>query len=187
MKRPRDSNYYELLEIPQDASLQQIRTAYFLAQKTFKEKSMGTLPLFDDEERKWIWGKIEEAYPVLSDFERRKNYDLFLAKGGISFDPPSATAGGEESAPLSIPEEVSGLFLKTLREKRGVTLENVVSQTRIAINHLIAIEEDRFKNFPPEVYLKSYLNEYSRYLRLDPKKITEGYLKHYRSRQNPKK
>ncbi len=187
MKRPRDSNYYELLEIPQDASLQQIRTAYFLAEKTYREKSLGTLSLFDDEERKWIWGKIEEAYQVLSDFEKRKRYDLFIMQGGISFDLWSATDSKEESAPLSIPEEVSGLFLKNLREKRGVTLENVVSQTRIAINHLIAIEEDRFKNFPPEVYLKSYLNEYSKYLKLDPKTVTEGYLKYYRSRQNKKK
>jgi DnaJ-class molecular chaperone len=187
MKRPRDSNYYELLEIRRDASLQQIRTAYVLAQKTYKEKNLGTLSLFDDEERKWIWGKVEEAYQVLSDFGKRKRYDLFLATGGISFDLSSGPGREEDNAPLSFPEEISGLFLKTLREKRGVTLENVVSQTRIAINHLIAIEEDRFKNFPPEVYLRSYLNEYSKYLKLDPKTVTEGYFKHYRSHLNQKK
>lgn len=187
MKRPKDSNYYELLEVPQDASHQQIRTAYLLAQKTYREKSLGTLSLFDDEERKWIWGKMEEAYQVLSDFEKRKRYDLFLEKGGGSFDHSSAEGGEEDKAPLSIPEEVSGLFLKTIREKRGITLENVVSQTRIAINHLIAIEEDRFRNFPPEVYLRSYLNEYSKYLKLDPIKVTEGYIRYYRSSQNSKK
>jgi Helix-turn-helix domain/DnaJ domain len=187
MKRPKDSNYYELLEVPQDATLQQIQSAYFLARKTYGESNLSTLSLFNEEERQWIWNKIEEAFQVLSDFDRRKSYDIFLDKGSDVPDPWVVVKKKQEAELVAIPEEVSGLFLKKLREMKGVTLQNVVSQTRIAINYLMAIEEDQFKNFPPEVYLKSYLNEYSKYLRLDAKKIVEGYLKYYHSHQAKKK
>jgi len=186
MKRPENSNYYELLEIPQDATIQQIQGAYFLAKKTYGEESLSTLSLFNDEERSLIWEKIEEAYQVLSDFDRRRSYDIYLEKGSDSPDPWVVTKKQQEEEPLNIPEEVSGLFLKNLREMKGVTLQSMVSETRIAINYFIAIEGDQFKNFPPEVYLRSYLNEYSKHLRLDSSKVVQAYLKHYHA-HNPKK
>ena len=184
MKRYQDSNYYELLEISRDATLHQIRAAYHLAKKTFGQKSLGTLSLFSDEERGAIWAKIEEAYAVLSDIDKRRRYDGFLENGGVPFPPASpedfAEKGGPPVTPPPLPDEISGAFLKSIREGKNVTLESLISHTRIAINYLIAIESDQYRNFPPEVYLKSYLTEYAKFLNLDAKKLVEGYLKYYR-------
>jgi curved DNA-binding protein CbpA len=187
MKRPQDCNFYELLEISQKATSQEIEAAYSLAKKTYREMNLSTRSLFSEEERQWLWKKMDEAYQVLSDFDRRRSYDIFLEKGSDSPNPWTPSKKIEESVPAIIPEEVTGLFLKNLRESKGVTLQNMVNQTRIAINYLTAIEGDQFKNFPPEVYLKSYLKDYSKYLKVDSGSITTAYLKYYRSQQVKKK
>jgi curved DNA-binding protein CbpA len=181
MKRYQEANYYELLEISREATLHQIRTAYYLAKKTFGQKSLGTLSLFSDEERGAIWAKIEEAYAVLSDIDKRRRYDGSLENGGVPSPPEDfAEKGGAPVSPSPLPDEISGAFLKSIREGRNVTLESLISHTRIAINYLIAIESDQYRHFPPEVYLKSYLTEYAKFLNLDAKKLVDGYLKYYR-------
>ncbi|MBI1820494.1 MAG: helix-turn-helix domain-containing protein [Nitrospirae bacterium] len=188
MNRYQDSNYYELLEVPQDATLKQIKTAYFLAKKTFGEKNLATLSLFSEEERAAIWLKIEEAYHILSDFDRRKSYDIFLARGSDSPDPWAPVQKESElKTPISFPDSITGSFLKNLREQKGISLQNLVSHTRIGVNYLVAIEENQFKNFPAEVYLKSYLSEYAKYLNVDPKNLTRSYLRHYHSQDIKKK
>ncbi|MBI3594977.1 MAG: helix-turn-helix domain-containing protein [Nitrospirae bacterium] len=187
MKRPQDSNYYELLEISQNATPQEIEAAYSLARKTYKDKNLSTRSLFSEEERQWLWQKMDEAYQVLSDLDRRKSYDIFLEKGSDSPNPWVPGRKKEDCEMPFIPEEVNGQFLKNLRETKGTTLQNMVSQTRIAINYLIAIEGDQFKNFPPEVYLKSYLNEYAKYLKVDASKLTPAYMRHYHAHQIKKK
>ena len=190
MNRYQDSNYYELLEVPQTATLQQIQTAYFLAKKTFREKGLATFSLFSDEERAAIWLKIEEAHHILSDYDRRKSYDIFLARGSDSpnpWDPNKDAKAPELETSMTIPDFITGPFLKELREKKGISLQSLVSHTRIAVNYLVAIEEDQFKNFPAEVYLKSYLTEYAKYLKVDPKTVIQSYLKHYHSQVVKKK
>ncbi|MHB8482114.1 MAG: helix-turn-helix domain-containing protein [Nitrospiria bacterium] len=188
MTRYQDANYYELLEISRDATPRQIQTAYFLAKKTFRERSLATFSLFSDEERDAIWLKIEEAHYILSDHDRRKSYDIFLARGSDSpnlWEPEKREPETETSIP--IPDSINGSFLKSLREKKRFSLQNLVSHTRIAINYLVAIEEDQFKNFPAEVYLKSYLTEYAKYLKVDPATLTRSYLKNYHSQTIKKK
>lgn len=180
MKRFEESNFYELLEISREATSLEIQSAFHLARKTYRGRNPTTRPLFSDAECEKIWRKMEEAYRVLSDFNRRKRYDQFLDRGA---DPGDAIGGAmEEPAEAPIPEEVSGSFLRSLREKRGMTLQNLVSQTRIAIGYLTAIEEDQYELLPHEVYLRSYLGDYSRHLKLDVRKVTEGYFRRMRAR-----
>ena len=187
MKRYQDCTYYELLEIPQDSTFSRLEAAFQLARRTYKEKSLSTYSLFTEEERAAIWKRIEEAHAVLADFEKRKNYDIYLARGSDSSSPwEPAPPEPDDAPPIVLSDEVSGSFLKSVREKRKIPLQEVALSTRIAITYLSAIEEEKFSHLPPEVYIKGYLRDYARILKLDPQKVIDGFLRYCKS-QNPRK
>jgi|ERR1700693_811563 len=181
MKHFRDLNYYELLEIPQEATFSRIEASFQLAKRTYKEKSMATHSLFTEEELKEIWTRMDEAHRVLTDVDRRRSYDIFLASGSASPDPWKPSPISEPAAPIHVPEEVSGSFLKEVREKRRLTLQEVAASTRVAITYLTAIEDEKYAHLPPEVYVKGYLRDYAKALKLDAQKVIDGFLRHLKT------
>lgn len=69
-------DYYEVLGIKKDSSPQDIKKAYRkLAMKYHPDRNKG------DKEAEEKFKKISEAYAVLSDAEKRKQYDTFGASG----------------------------------------------------------------------------------------------------------
>ena len=69
-------DYYEILGIKKDSSTQDIKKAYRkLAMKYHPDRNKG------DKEAEDKFKKISEAYAVLSDPEKRKQYDTFGASG----------------------------------------------------------------------------------------------------------
>ena len=69
-------DYYEVLGIKKDSSTQDIKKAYRkLAMKYHPDRNKG------DREAEEKFKKISEAYAVLSDPEKRKQYDTFGASG----------------------------------------------------------------------------------------------------------
>lgn len=74
-------------------------------------------------------------------------------------------------------EHISGEDLKKLRKFMGITLEDIFEITRIGVSTLKAIEENDFESLPTRVYLKNFLKTYAEFLKVDPTRIIEGYLK----------
>ncbi|KPK28246.1 MAG: integrase [Desulfobacterales bacterium SG8_35_2] len=69
-------DYYEVLGVKKDSSTQDIKKAYRkLAMKYHPDRNKG------DKEAEEKFKKISEAYAVLSDPEKRKQYDTFGASG----------------------------------------------------------------------------------------------------------
>ena len=69
-------DYYEVLGVKKDSSAQDIKKAYRkLAMKYHPDRNKG------DKEAEEKFKKISEAYAVLSDPEKRKQYDTFGASG----------------------------------------------------------------------------------------------------------
>ncbi|MFM8314266.1 MAG: helix-turn-helix domain-containing protein, partial [Deltaproteobacteria bacterium] len=62
-----------------------------------------------------------------------------------------------------------GQYLKSEREKRGVRLEEIASSTKIHIQNLNLMEEDRWKDLPQEPFIRGFISAYARYLGLDNK------------------
>ena len=60
-----------------------------------------------------------------------------------------------------------GRILAETREARGVALEEVERETRIARRYLLALEEEDFSAFPAQVQARGFLRVYSQYLGLD--------------------
>jgi len=199
MKHYAELNYYHLLDVPTTANSAQIQRAYAIAKKTFGEESIATYSLFDAASRKQIMERVEEAFAVLSDEERRYQYDLKLGlkvapveTPGVVSGSPSARQALDTTSPHStvpgtkVPEntlpqgqDVSGNFLKQLRERQGIPLQEVATKTRINITYLQFIEQDHFKGLPAEVYLRGYLVQYAEMLGLDPDQVADRYLSLY--------
>ena len=83
MERFEDLNYYELLEIPVNASPFEIRQAYRNALSIYEEDSMISDSFFSDEERNAILHRIEEAFSTLIDKSQRVVYDKELTDAGV--------------------------------------------------------------------------------------------------------
>ncbi|MCX6345276.1 MAG: DUF4115 domain-containing protein [Armatimonadetes bacterium] len=68
-----------------------------------------------------------------------------------------------------------GNVLKKERESRGLSFKEVQDATKITIQNLSALEEDRFDAFPNRVYSRAFLRDYANYLGLDSDALLTRY------------
>jgi cytoskeletal protein RodZ len=73
--------------------------------------------------------------------------------------------------------ESLGAKLRTAREAKGYTIEQVCRDTNIASRYIDALEKEEFTIFPGEPYLLGFLRNYGEYLGLE----AEGLLANYRA------
>ena len=210
MKDIKELNYYEMLRVPANASLFEIKHAYTDSLSIYGNDSLATYSLFTENERKDILKTLETAFRTLTDPSKRTEYNQVLIDKG-ALDPACLTQGEhKEPVPLfnstaitnkanlkrkiskkikdasisqltrdiSAAEEISGHDLKKLREKIGVSLEEIYEATRISISTTKAIEANDFKNLPSTLYLKNFLRAYASLVKLEPQMVIKGYLKY---------
>lgn len=77
---------------------------------------------------------------------------------------------------FSLDGEVNGSTIKRLREARKLSLDALAELTKIRRPYLVAIEEHDADNLPSRVYLRGFLTQIARVLRVDKVKLSEGYL-----------
>jgi len=68
-----------------------------------------------------------------------------------------------------------GTYFKNAREARGLDLRDAAQQTRISITYLKAIEDEDFSKLPGEVFVKGFLKNYARFLRLPEAEVLKLY------------
>lgn len=69
-----------------------------------------------------------------------------------------------------------GAKLRSIRESKGITLEEAHKKTKLSINVLRALEEDNFANFSP-IYIKGFLKIYAKFLAVDANSFLQEYNK----------
>ncbi len=197
-KRTEEQNLYELLEIDPGASDEEIRRAHRRARDMYANDSMVVCGLFSPERLTVVQQRIEEAHDALLDPEKRRQLDLKLFPDGIPARPPAPTpaqgtsaqkpptsGARKEDTPLKVeipappitPEtEFTGSLLRQLRQARGAELLELSQRSKIAIGHLRAIEDEDWRAMPAVVYLRGFLVEYARFLRVDVTQVTRTYL-----------
>ena len=77
---------------------------------------------------------------------------------------------------ISLDGEVNGQTLRRLREYRGLSLDELAEATKIRRAYLAAIEAQDFEHLPSRVYLRGFLTQIARVLRVDKNRLAEGYL-----------
>ena len=200
MRSLQQQDYYELLELPADATTPQIDRAYRIAQVTYRPSSLATYSLLSDQDSRQVLERVEEAYTVLSDPLLRREYDGRRHRAPAPRVPVSEPRTIESpkipepvpypvrspQADLELEESVEpedgiydGEVLRRIRLSRGVEFEEISAVTKINETYLRFIEENRFLDLPAPVYVRGFLQQYARCLRLDPKRVTESYMTRY--------
>ncbi|MFC1883218.1 helix-turn-helix domain-containing protein [Thermodesulfobacteriota bacterium] len=158
--------YFDVLEIPADASLQEIRKAYRHLSDLYSIESIATLPVdeeISEQRRKEINEEIEEAYQKLL---------LMFKKDNIPYEK-------DISGLISDIDTYSGDALKKVRERMKIELHDIAIDTKIPIRYLEDLESENFDALPPAVYTRGFVVNYARHLKLDQKKVSDDYMKRY--------
>jgi hypothetical protein len=71
------NTFYDILEVKHDASPQEIREAYLRTKNAFSKDSVALYSLISQNERDEMLHRIEEAYMILSNTQKRKEYDRY--------------------------------------------------------------------------------------------------------------
>ena len=81
----------------------------------------------------------------------------------------------------------NGAVLKQIRELKSITLDELAKITCIRITYLKAIEDEDFKKFTSEIYLKGYLICYVEAMNLPLEQIIEEYIHLYNNHREAEK
>ncbi len=65
--------------------------------------------------------------------------------------------------------------LAEIRKARGISLEQISSDTKITVRSLQAIENGEFKKLPGGIYNTSYIRQYARAIDLDEAELLAYY------------
>ncbi len=101
MKDFREQNFYELLDITPHASRQEIEVSYQRARRVYSSDSVATYALFQPEELNLIRRRIEEAFRVLNNPERRALYDREILQHDPGWVKTQDAEGGDAIASVS--------------------------------------------------------------------------------------
>lgn len=138
------TDYYLILDLKPDASPSDIREAYLRAKATYQKDNVALYTLIDGSEREDMLRRIEEAYQVLSNSERRREYDRFYGQisshsvsGSAAHSAPAAPS--PESAKIisidrTAPMESFSAHENPLEPPRTDIRPAVVSQANVAPN-----------------------------------------------------
>jgi len=167
--------YFELLELTPEASLDDIRRRYRYLKTLYGGDSIEIRALHDDFSQE-LWtdylARLDRAFEKLNALTE-KNKAVAAAPVRKELDQELRSWIGQIGC-------FDGAALRAVRERLQVDLQSIFTVTRIKLNFLEAIEQETFDEFPAEVYLRSYLIEYSRFLGLDSQRVLMDYLPRYR-------
>lgn len=78
---------------------------------------------------------------------------------------------------------VNGAFLKRVREYKGVSPEEIMDILKISKNYLTALEEDVVEKLPANVFVRGFVIQYAKALKVDQDKFATKYMEFLRQRR----
>lgn len=220
-------NYYEVLDVPQNASPQAIETAYIRGKNAYTGDSAALYSIMTNDECKVILEQIEEAYSILGFPEKRREYDRvrgfnqmvqqspYVGKSEalhqkITFENrPQNQVQYEDYSSNLIESKVSkvmaqkkfgleytedaesekriaditsytGADLKFIREYKNVSVERMSEMTKVSKSHIVGIESDDPSRLPADVYVRGYVFQYAKVLKLNADSVAQNYMIHFK-------
>lgn len=158
--------YFEILELPEDATPEQIKDSYRSLAEKYSNRSQAEKDV-SGEHNFLMLKQVEEAFRVLSEQWEEKHGNQKKAENESQPEKP------EESIVYN------GRKLRQTREEMNVDLADISDETKIHTRILENIESENFDALPPEVYVRGFVKGYAAFLSLDPAKVAGDYMKRY--------
>lgn len=203
-------NYYEILELTENATQQEIHMAYAKAKMTYSAENKALHSIFSPNEASELRTLIEEAYEVLSNNTYRNIYekrvlantfaesDLTAASIKMASEtlfqratPPPVMLEIETAAPIvnvgfenemAQKKEWMGQDLKKVREYRKLSFDELTDITKINPWYIAALEDMDPANLPVEVFVRGYVIQVSKALGLKEKVVADSYMRIFRKK-----
>ncbi len=166
--------YFDLLELTPEATMKEIRRNYSHMKSLYSGNSIEIVALnaeLSEEVRRDYLARLDEAYEQLN---------LLLEKKKPAALPKIIATDDELRSYIKGIHCFTGAALKSIRERMGVDLKDMFAVTRIQTQHLLDIENEAFESFHAEVYLRSFVTEYTHFLALDTPTVLADYMPRYR-------
>lgn len=178
-------SHHDLLEVERGATDEEVRRAFKRAREIYAPDALACYGLFEPGELEKVRIRVEEAYDVLLDPARRRPYErsVFPMPEDEDDGEPSDTQRSTElpPPPAITPEtDFSGALICQVRESQGVELRAVSQRTKVGLAYLEAIERDDFGNLPAPVYVRGFVTEFAKFLRLDAAHVSRTYVRRYK-------
>jgi len=75
----------------------------------------------------------------------------------------------------------TGALLRSVRTAREIPLQEMADRTRISVKYLDAIESDDFEVLPSATFVRGYVREMARMLKIDEGSLVSGYMRRFSS------
>ena len=207
-----NQNYYELLEVSSDTNPDEIYKSYQRARNAYTGDGLALYSLLSPEECQAILSRIDEAYTVLSDPEKRRQYDQARGIEDTYKPGPTVPTSDDQFETAADREEqetkrksmtkivaqkrfqleydidtdfekeiesaslFDGNFLKKVREYKKVDLPRMADLTKVSKTYLKYIEEEEFDKLPATVYVRGFVFQYAKCLKLNPDLVATSFL-----------
>lgn len=188
---------YAALGISRSSNDEEVRRAFKRQKEIYALGGLATSSLLNESELKTELARLDEAHDTLLDPVRRRAYDLSTFPDEQVPESLSARASrpalaaeelmlrSELLRELGPDTEYSGALLRKVRESMGVEVAEIAARTKIAKAHLVAIEEENFSALPAMVYVRGFVNELAKFLKLDPVQVQRTFLRRVRAGNGP--
>ncbi len=200
-------NYYEILEVPQNATQHDITIAYEKAKRTYSPQNPALYTIFSADEAQLFRSMLDEAFTVLGNQTYRNIYEKrvqsktfteedltaeaiktaskelfadFQKKPAEAFEPYVHDPEFEKE--IAAKSDWSGDDLKRVREYKKITIEFMHEKTKINPWYLKAIENFDIANLPAPVFVRGYLIQMARMMGLRDLVVADSYMKHFRKK-----
>lgn len=197
--------YYDILEIAPNAGSNEIQKAYEKTKEAYSPSSPALYTIFTPEEAQQLSSLIDAAYSVLSNPNRRAEYDRSLHKelkiksninealekeikseepvsspnmvnmGKTIFGPYNLDTNFEEK--IKATEIFDGEFLQKVRHYKNINLEQLSEKSKISKSYLLAIESHDFESLPAKVFVRGFIVQVAKLMNLDSTKVSSSYMK----------
>lgn len=185
---------YEMLGVERSAGDEDVRRAYKRQREIYASGSLAIQSLLDDAQLRVQQGKIDEAYDTLLDPVRRRAYDLSTFEAPEPAPPRSMPKPALAAEQVMLQQELAreigpdteftGGLLRKVRESQGIDVAEIALKTKISRTHLEAIEAEAFESLPAAVYVRGFVSELAKCLKLDPVLVQKTYLRRMREHLN---
>lgn len=86
---------------------------------------------------------------------------------------------------IEMETEWRGTFLKRIREAYKISIEEMASITKVTKTYLTAIEEENYSKLPAAVYIRGFIIQVAKVLKLPHEKVANAYITRYRRTHEP--